>query len=112
MPSRDSKTDSFHDDDDDGDNNNKATLALFLDTERDFDKVWTTGLISKVIKQEIPGQLIHLIHNYLITRPFTVHGNFESTRHTIQTGVHHGSLLVPVLFDIYMTYHLQKMTTT
>jgi hypothetical protein len=45
-----------------GFNINKTTLALFLDIERAFDKVWITGLLSKLIKAEIPAQLIHIIY--------------------------------------------------
>jgi hypothetical protein len=31
-------------------NNKKATVTLFLDTERAFDKVWTTGLIAELLR--------------------------------------------------------------
>jgi hypothetical protein len=40
--------------------NNKATVTLFLDTERAFDKVWTTGLIVKLIAAKIPHHFIHI----------------------------------------------------
>jgi hypothetical protein len=46
-------------------NNNKATVTLFLDIERAFDKMWTTGLIAKLIKAKIPPHLMHLIYSYL-----------------------------------------------
>jgi hypothetical protein len=46
-----------------GFNYNKATVMLFLDTERAFDKVWTTRLIAKLSKAKIPPHLIHAITN-------------------------------------------------
>jgi hypothetical protein len=46
-----------------GFNNNKATVTLFLDTERAFDKIWTTGFIAKLITANIPPHFIHIIHN-------------------------------------------------
>ena len=48
-----------------GFNNNKSTIALFLDIERAFDKVWITGLISKLIKAGVPAHFIHMLHSYL-----------------------------------------------
>jgi hypothetical protein len=68
-----------------GFNNNKATVTLFLDIERAFDKVWTTGIIAKLIKAKIPPHLIHLIHNYLQNRAFFgMHKNslFKLTPHS------------------------------
>jgi hypothetical protein len=60
--------------------NNKATATLFLDIERAFDKVWTTGIIAKLIKAKIPPRLIHLMNNYLQNRAFFVmHKNSYSS---------------------------------
>jgi hypothetical protein len=59
-----------------GFNNNKATVTLFLDIDRAFDKVWTTCLIAKLIAAKIPPHLIFIIHNYLQNRTFLViYGN-------------------------------------
>jgi hypothetical protein len=73
-----------------------------LDIEGAFDKVWITGLSSKLIKAGIPAQFIHIIHNNLNNRAFTVlHANSESTRN-IRAGVPQVSLLGPALFNIYI----------
>jgi hypothetical protein len=41
--------------------NSKATLALFLDIERAFDKLWITVLISRHITAAIPAHLTQLL---------------------------------------------------
>jgi hypothetical protein len=84
-----------------GFNNNKATVTIFLNIERAFDKVWTTGLIAKLITAKIPPHFIHVIHNYLQNRSFFVmhKHSYWSPRH-IQAGVFQGSLLGPTLFNV------------
>jgi hypothetical protein len=71
-----------------GFNNTKTIETLFLDIEPAFDKVWTTELIAKRIKAKIPLRLIHIIHNYLQNRSFSVmHGNFCYSLRPIKAGV-------------------------
>jgi hypothetical protein len=54
-----------------GFNNNKATLALFLDVESAFDKVWIAGLISKLVTAGIPAHFIQLSHSSGFTTNLT-----------------------------------------
>jgi hypothetical protein len=64
---------------------------------------WILKELSKLIKAEIPAQFINIIHNDLNNTAFTlVHGNSETIRRPIQAGVPRDSLLVSVLFNIYI----------
>jgi hypothetical protein len=86
-----------------GFNYRKATVTLFLDIERAFDKVWTTGLIAKLIQANISPHLIHILHSYLQHRSFFVTlSNSSSNLHPILAGVPQGSLLGPTLFNIFI----------
>jgi hypothetical protein len=85
-----------------GFNNNIATVTLSLDIEQSFDKVWTTGLIAKLITAKIPPHLMRVINNYLQNRHLHVmHRNFYSSLRPSQTAVPQGSFLRPTLF-IYL----------
>jgi hypothetical protein len=55
-----------------GFNHRKATVTLFLDIERTFDKVWINWLIAKLIQTKISPHLIHVLYNYLQHRSFYV----------------------------------------
>jgi hypothetical protein len=54
-----------------GFNNSKPTLALFLDIERAFDKMWITGLISRHIVAAVPAHLTQQLHSCLNNKSLT-----------------------------------------
>ncbi|GFW54244.1 probable RNA-directed DNA polymerase from transposon X-element [Trichonephila clavipes] len=81
----------------------KSTGVVFLDIQKAFDRVWILGLTFKLITYDIPSPLIHLIHSYLTNRSFRIRVNESlSNSHSISAGCPQGSLLGPLLFNLYV----------
>lgn len=86
----------------DGFNRKWSTVALSVDVAKAFDRVWHTGLLYKLHERGISPPLIKLIRSYLRNRTFSVsHLRCISQTRRIQAGVPQGSLLSPLLYNIY-----------
>ncbi|GBN31588.1 putative RNA-directed DNA polymerase from transposon X-element [Araneus ventricosus] len=81
----------------------KDTGAVFLDVAKAFDKVWTKGLIYKLIQLNIPDALTKLLISYLSDRKFKVRvGRSLSTYKNIKAGIAQGSILAPLCYNIFI----------
>ncbi|GFW36711.1 probable RNA-directed DNA polymerase from transposon X-element [Trichonephila clavipes] len=78
------------------------TTAVFLDLSVAFDTVWRQKLIE-ILHSGISGNILLWINDFLRDRRFAVrvNGNFSRT-HRSWAGVPQGSVLIPILFLLYM----------
>lgn len=83
--------------------NKQFSTALFLDIAQAFDRVWIEGLKYKITNLQIPNYIKIILFSFLENRTFAVkiHATVSSTRN-IRAGVPQGSILGPILFNIYM----------
>ena len=82
-----------------------STFALFLDVEKAFDAVWHNGLRFKLRSPcyNLPPRIVRLLSNFLTDRlVFTEINGFRSSAYTPLAGVPQGSVLSPILFNIYV----------
>ena len=83
--------------------NSKEIRVVFLDISKAFDKVWHSGLLFKLKKFGISGQLLEWISDYLSDRLQRVVINGKGSNWTaITSGVPQGSVLGPLLFLVYI----------
>ena len=81
----------------------KEIRVVFLDISKAFDKVWHQGLLYKLKRWGIGGQVILWLENYLSERyqRVIVNGNHSDWK-PIKAGVPQGSVLRPLLFLVFI----------
>ena len=81
----------------------KHTVAVWIDMEKAFDKVWTDGLINKLTNIKISHKMLKWIRSYLDGRTALVKANgFRSKTEHLTNGVPQGGVLSPTLFLIFI----------
>jgi hypothetical protein len=78
-------------------------MFIFCDISKAFERVWHTGLLYKLRKIGIDGNLLSWVTDYLDDRKQkVVLDGFSSGWEGIDAGVPQGSVLGPFLFLIYI----------
>ncbi len=81
--------------------NRESVVAVFFDIEKAYDMMWREGLLIKLCKLGIKGQMYRWINNFLSGRAIKVRiGNSYSEKFVIENGTPQGSIVSPLLFSI------------
>ena len=83
-------------------NNNRGyTVAVFIDFQSAYDMLWRKGLLTKLSKMGISGNVFNYIREFLTNRTMQVRiGNELSDTYTLENGTPQGSVISPLLFLI------------
>ncbi|OOY33764.1 hypothetical protein BOV88_13545 [Solemya velum gill symbiont] len=81
----------------------KVTLAVFVDLQRAFDKVWKDGLLAKMLRYGISGRMYKWTKSYLYNRRARVLVDGQCGQKVLlKQGVPQGGVLPPTLFILFM----------
>ncbi|KAL2077950.1 hypothetical protein ACEWY4_025635 [Coilia grayii] len=81
--------------------NKESLIAVFLDIERAYDMPWREGLLVKLLRYGVNGNLFSWIKNFLEDCTIQVRvGDVMSAAVLVENGTPQGSVISPVLFNV------------
>ena len=93
----------------DGFQHKKQTLTVWVDLQKAFDTVWTDGLLLKLKKCNIAGNMFCWIKSYLHNRRArVVIDNTKSKKILLRHGVPQGGVISPTLFLVFINDLIKK----
>ena len=89
-----------------------SILCLFIDFEKAFDSVWKRGLIHKLFKIGVKGNILMMLDNFLFSRKVAlkINGVLRPNRMCMDYGLPQGSALSPILFKIFLLDIAEELT--
>ena len=87
--------------------------VISLDISKAFDRVWHKCLLAKLPMFGLNQTLLNWIGSFLSDRSISVRvDGFLSNLHSINAGVHQGSIISPVLFILFINSLLTSMSSS
>ena len=79
-------------------------MAVYFDLSSAYDRVWHTGLLTKLAKCKVQGKMLIWLKNYLTSRVLSVYKDGEySSKRNISSGLPQGSTISPILFNVMVS---------